>query len=154
MYPIQSRDSSTEPGAALRRARLRWHSSGRRPAGPGNYPGGLPRQGRIAGSRFWSSGALYHRPGRSVPPVLMVGWGLSAIWVLHPTPAQPARKPVSACSSGWPESRSGGSGCHESHRALFHALGRPQCIKQDATLFPPSAYFFREKCTKQDLILL
>jgi len=58
------------------------------------------------------SGVLCHRPGRSVPPVLIAGPGLSAIWVLHPAPARPTRKPVSAFGSGWPESRSGASGCH------------------------------------------
>jgi len=52
MYPIPSRDSSTGPSVAGARCRtrLRWHSSGRLPAGPGGYPGGLARQGRIAGS--------------------------------------------------------------------------------------------------------
>ena len=58
------------------------------------------------------SGALRHRPGKSVPPVLIAGPGLSTIWVLHPALTQPARKAVCACGSGWPESRSGASGYH------------------------------------------
>ena len=54
MYLILNLVSSTGPSGAGAhcRARLRWHSSRRRSAGPGNYPGGLPRQGRIAWESF------------------------------------------------------------------------------------------------------
>ena len=63
-------------------------------------------------------------PAKSVPPVLIAGPGLSAIWVLHPAPAQSARTPVSACGSGWPESRSGASGCRGVSRVTGHCFRR------------------------------
>ena len=54
MYRILARDSSAGPSAAGARCRtrLRWHFSGRRSAGPGGYPDGLPRQGRFVEKRL------------------------------------------------------------------------------------------------------
>ena len=151
MYPIQSRDSSTRPSesAARCRARLRWHFSGRRSAGPGNYPGGLPRQGQIAGSCLSTVRRPFATdPAKSVPPVLIAGPGLSAIWVLHPAPAQPARKAVSARGCGWPESRSNASGCHGVTRVtgpcFMRSAGAP-VHKTRRGPIPPSAGFFSSK---------
>ena len=148
MYSIQSRDSNTRPiaTAARCRARLRWHFSGRRSAGPGNYPGGLPRQGRIAGSCL----STVRHPLPQTRQVSFTGpdfrlgsfrdLGASSRASAARTQASFRLRQRLARKPSWRIRVSRG---HESHRALFQALGRPQCIKQDATLFPPRPYFPR-----------
>ena len=151
MYPIQSRDSSRRtaataplPGpsslAFLRPAfgRSRQLPGRSTPPGPDRRELLVDRQASFA-----------RGPAESVPPVLIAGPGLSAIWVLHPAPAQPARKPVSACGSGWPENRRGASGCHGVTKVtgpcFMRSAGAPVHKTRRGPIPSPSAGFFSSK---------